>query len=610
MQGLLRTTTVRCLIAIGLSMSCGGRADPGPDEAGPSGGAAGASPTGGSSGGADASDNDGNSSTGGGGGSAGSGATGGGAGAAGGAGGSGGAGGAGASGGTGGATGGVGGNTSGGAGTSGTGGSGGIVDAGDPADISAPQDVGPPQDVQRDTHNPDGCTPISCTPPLGTYCGWIGDGCGGAMDCGTCPGAQVCGQRRPNICGAPCPLCPQIPQCESGVTTVRGKAVTGAAINPDPLYAATVFIPNVAPGGKLPPLTDGPSCNRCKPLTESEAITSAITGPDGTFTLQNVPAGTGIPLVVQLDHWRYETTIDVLPCVTNELAPGTARLPRTQSEGNIPLTAISTGNVDALECILRKIGVADTEFSNPSESGRIHFYRNNGAIYDMSTPNQAALVDTPATWDRYDQILFPCEGLQSNESAPALMNFNSYTNKGGRVITTHFSYTWLYQNGGFATAGDWQVNQVNPANPLISDIDTSTPKGHDFATWLGIVGALSNANPPRVSINDPRHNLNAVPPNQGGRRWIYTDTPPIVQHMTIDTPVAATPDKLCGRVIYSDFHVANALNTPLVFPAECPTADLTAQEKILEFMLLDLATCGIIEPPPPPPPPPPLPPRD
>jgi len=38
--------------------------------------------------------------------------------------------------------------------------------------------------------------------------------------------------------------------------------------------------------------------------------------------------------------------------------------------------------------------------------------------------------------------------------------------------------------------------------------------------------------------------------------------------------------------------------------------DLTAQEKILEFMLLDLAVCGIVDPPPPPPDPPPLPPGD
>jgi hypothetical protein len=575
---------------------------------GATGGASGAGPTDASSG-ADASDaGGGGSSAGDNGGSAGSGGApidGEGAGGSGGF-----AGAGGSSGGAGGTTGGAGGANGGRAGASGSAGAGSDVDAGDPSDVSTPQDAVAPPDALLDMRNLDGCMPVSCSTPRWTYCGWIGDGCGGAMDCGSCTAGQVCGPRRPNFCGAPCPLCPQIPQCESGVTTVRDKAVTGGATNPDPLYAATVFIPNIAAGGKLPPIADGPSCNRCKPLTEDEAIASAITAPDGTFTLMNVPAGSGIPLVVQLGDWRYETIIDVMPCVTNDLAPGTARLPRTQIEGNIPLTAVSTGNVDALECILRKMGVADTEFSNPTGPGRIHFYRLNGATYDGATPPQTTLADNAATWDRYDQILFPCEGRRTDETATALQNFINYTSKGGRVFTTHFSYTWLYTNGGFATAGQWQVDQQAPPSPLIGDIDTTTQKGRDFATWLGIVGALSNANPPQVSINDPRRNLNSLPPMQGGQRWIYSDTPPIVQHMTVDTPVNAPPDTSCGRVIYSDFHVTNAMNQALTFPAECPTLDLSPQEKILEFMMLDLATCTMSDPPPPPPPPPPLPPGD
>jgi hypothetical protein len=596
MKRCLQTATLTFVIAAGYSTSCGTRAslDLGP---GPGGGVGGAGPGGDASSVDSTADKGGDdASTGGSGGSTGTGgATGGGAGADG-------------SGDSTGSTGGAAGATGGGGGASGSGGAGGLIDAGGPSDVSVQQDV------LRDSRNPDGCMPISCTPVGGSYCGWIGDGCGGAMDCGSCPMGQVCGGRRPSICAAPCPLCPQIAECESGVTQVRGRAVTGAATNPDPLYGAKVFIPNIARGGKLPPLIDGPSCNRCTPLAESEAVVSTVTALDGTFTLYDVPVGIGIPLVVQLDKWRYETTIDVMPCVTNELATGTARLPRTQSEGNIPLTAVSTGNVDALECILRKMGVADSEFSNPTGPGRIHFYRNNGAAYDSTTPNQAALVGAQTTWDRYDQILFPCEGVQTSETPQALTSFIDYTSKGGRVIATHYSYTWLYQNGGFATAGQWQVNQVNPPDPLISDIDTGMGRGHDFATWLGLVGALSNANPPQVSIHDPRHNLNAVPIGMGGRRWIYADNPPTVQHMTVDTPVIVPqdPDKICGRVIFSDFHVANATNANLTFPAECPPpSGLSAQEKILEFMLLDLASCGTVDPPPPPPPPPPrLPPGD
>jgi len=70
--------------------------------------------------------------------------------------------------------------------------------------------------------------------------------------------------------------------------------------------------------------------------------------------------------------------------------------------------------------------------------------------------------------------------------------------------------------------------------------------------------------------------------------------------------VPPDPDKYCGRVVSSDFRVLNTQNTGLSFPAEFDSA-FTAQEKILEFMLLDPTTCGIIEPPPIPPIPPPSP---
>ena len=79
--------------------------------------------------------------------------------------------------------------------------------------------------------------------------------------------------------------------------------------------------------------------------------------------------------------------------------------------------------------------------------------------------------------------------------------------------------------------------------------------------------------------------------------------------MVVDTPITNLPDIGCGRVVYTDFHVANAMNGALTFPAECSTTDLTAQEKILEFMLLHLQSCGTQVPPPAPIPPPPPPPK-
>src|SRR5258707_14608894 len=43
---------------------------------------------------------------------------------------------------------------------------------------------------------------MSCTMAKGHYCGIVGNGCGGKMDCGGCLNSQACGAAGlPNLCG-------------------------------------------------------------------------------------------------------------------------------------------------------------------------------------------------------------------------------------------------------------------------------------------------------------------------------------------------------------------------------------------------------------------------
>src|SRR5260370_38652591 len=62
-----------------------------------------------------------------------------------------------------------------------------------------------------------------------------------------------------------------------------------------------------------------------------------------------------------------------------------------------------------------------------------------------------------------------------------------------------------------------------------------------------------------------------------------------IEDFTVNPPVAQANQ--CGQAIFSDFHVANQGNTNSTpFPNEC-TKSFTAQEKILEYMIFDLASC-------------------
>src|SRR5206468_12780928 len=96
-----------------------------------------------------------------------------------------------------------------------------------------------------------------------------------------------------------------------------------------------------------------------------------------------------------------------------------------------------------------------------------------------------------------------------------------YSNAGGRVFATHFSYTWLYNIAPFSGTATWKPDQTHPADPLNGILDQSFAKGTAFAQWLQIVGASTT--PGQISITQPRHDVDAVTPPTS--RWIYSSSP-------------------------------------------------------------------------------------
>ena len=164
----------------------------------------------------------------------------------------------------------------------------------------------------------------------------------------------------------------------------------------------------------------------------------------------------------------------------------------------------------------------------------------------------------------------------NNPSTTNKQNLINYANEGGRLFATHYSYSWLYNITPFSGAATWKVKQSNPADPLTGIIDTSFPKGQAFAQWLVNVGAGAVVgNQTQIQIHVPRHDVDGVvSPTQ---QWITSTNPASVQHFTFNTPVGTPPANQCGRVLYSDFHVADSTASGTTFPNECgKDAPLTA----------------------------------
>jgi hypothetical protein len=489
--------------------------------------------------------------------------------------------------------------------------------------------------------SPDGCAPLTCSGQKAN-CGQVGDGCGGMLSCGSCTAPQTCGGGgQLNTCGCT-GVCAQIPDCSEagGPTTLSGKVLDPAGIHP--LYNALVYIPNNPNDPGLQPFPAGITCDVCGSTAAGNPLVTAYTAPDGTFTLTNVPVGTSLPLVVQLGRWRRQFTVDVTTsCGSNSVPAGTLTMPKNHGEGDIPRIGILTGAFDPIECVLRKMGVDDTEFTNPGGTGHIQFYLaqdqgaaqyndyfpgcpynplGSGAQINASTPGQTTLFGTSGgqpTINQYDMVVLACEGYEENNQAN-WGGLGAYTAAGGRVFTTDFAYNWLATgngNGGIPAAvnpaypnvAGWDLGQNAQGSAATGDVDlVSNPKGMAFDQWLQDIG-VSASGSDKVSLNPVFHNSNSVvSPTQ---QWLYNNSGNAPIHFTFNTPVGAPAASQCGRVVFSDWH-ADILSYPpsfaacgaptgaapyyshtMNFPAECDTNAMTPQEAILEFMLFDLSAC-------------------
>jgi hypothetical protein len=134
-------------------------------------------------------------------------------------------------------------------------------------------------------------------------------------------------------------------------------------------------------------------------------------------------------------------------------------------------------------------------------------------------------------------------------------------------------------------------------------IDQSFAKGQAFAQWMLNVGGSTTLG--TFDINQARHDVDAVnsqpPSDPVSLRWVYGTGPNVVEYYSFNTPVGQTSDKQCGKVVFSDLHVADD-NPGGTYPNNCNNNPLTAQEKALEFLLFDLSSCIQNDSQPPPPP--------
>ncbi len=356
--------------------------------------------------------------------------------------------------------------------------------------------------------------------------------------------------------GGPCKPMPPAPllgnlQCfQAACGTAQGTTLSGTVTDPAgklPLYDVLVYVPN-AP---LQPFAAGVAADTCDTIASGAPLTATLTDAAGAFTLANVPVGSGIPIVIQSGRWRRQFTVDVMnECDDNPIPGGVIGFPRsvaaagptppcsgagTASCGDIPQFAVVTGADDGMECLMRRMGIADSEFTAPGplgttwgnyQNGRVHVYTHNGGYVAPQTAF-TALYGSPAMLRNYQAVVSACTGFTWNFAGYglAIQNMVDYANLGGRLFTSHFNSWALIEQAPAASLWPmtanwdpygpgfepttWTINGVPTpaAEPLAVTVDTSFPQGAAFNAWLGNVGALAGG---KLPVYDWAHVANSV----------------------------------------------------------------------------------------------------
>jgi hypothetical protein len=424
-------------------------------------------------------------------------------------------------------------------------------------------------------------------------------------------------------------------------TSLSGVVYDPAGANP--LYNVVVYIPN-DPNGALLPIKQGTnSCNTCD-VAIGNYVTATTSATDGSFTLTGVPAGTHVPLVVQIGKWRREVFLpQVKACTANKLAgAASTRLPAKRSEGDLPQMALVTGGADNLGCFLEGVGLDPSEYSAPHAGGRLDIYQgqgrggggrggggsgapglSSGTAGDCTTDNPNCVWNSKANLEAYDIVLLACEGdtfdpdestnTTTNKTTTSKQALHDWLDEGGKVFATHFHYTWFKNSPApeFKTVATWLGNSSGSDTGLY-DLDTSFPKGKVFSQWLANVSALTGT---QIALTGVAESVSTV--SAAAQRWIYNpaadpqggpanDT----KYMSFLTPIGGIPIKqadageaigpqYCGKAVFSDLHAGGSPNGTI--PSNCSGPPLSAQLKALEFLFFDLSACVSNDSLPPPP---------
>jgi hypothetical protein len=393
--------------------------------------------------------------------------------------------------------------------------------------------------------------------------------------------------------------------CPTGTqTTLSGVVTVPNGI--DPVPGAIVYVPRF-----IEEFPAEVTCEVCGDVY-ANAFVQTTTNPDGSFTLgpiptaEDQPPGTTVTVIAQKGRFRRVVEVPIAnPCSANSVTDDVLKLPaRNEGRDTIPNIAVATGDYDAMECVLNKLGIDSNEIDLYEGTLAGGFPLPGGA----SLPGFDTLLSDPALMKTYNIIFINCTSdtfVQMLGQTQIRQNILDYVESGGRLYVTDWSYNYIEQIEQFSPVIDFEPGGSGPEPEAMHAAKLGTggvvvdATVHDpsLAEWLRAVEARTGDQ--LISAQDTvrvEHfaggwvQQHDVVESDKSKVWLSGD----VDGMS-GRPLTATHDYAqCGRWLFSSYHTAgdaDSFGGLIDFPSYCPSGKLTPQERVLAFLILHVADC-------------------
>jgi hypothetical protein len=268
----------------------------------------------------------------------------------------------------------------------------------------------------------------------------------------------------------------------------------------------------------------------------------------------------------------------------------------------LPRIALVSGGEDTLECLLRKLGIDDSEFGIRPGAGRVQLFTGKGGMTELQASGgeggaggAGANSMTPGRelWSSaealgvFDLVLLGSETDANAAEKPAASRqvLHDYVVNGGRVLLQHFQSYFLAAGPADVSSLATFAAQPDLPSPFTVEVDVGSPRGQALAAWLDVVNP--NGSEGELSVELGQNGVQAV--SAPAVRLLYADAPATVQAFSVDLPYEPGAE-VCGRVTATDLLTA-AGDSVAAFPSGCQSQALSPQEQALAFLIFDLGAC-------------------